>query len=294
MQTVIGTRGSKLALIQAQYVQKRLTQAYPEDEFVIKIIQTKGDRIQECALSEIGDKGLFVKEIEQELLDNKIHLAVHSMKDMPLELPEGLCFADAWTREDARDALVLREAGCLQDLKEHAVIGTGSMRRACQLRSLRPDLKIVNIRGNVDTRLAKMHCENMDGIVLAAAGLIRLQKEDVITQYLDVSQMVPAATQGQLALELRTDNTKLLQSVNALSDADAQRVAMTERLYLQKTGGGCHRPVGAYARILENRQIEFFGFYADEDGERMAHCRVVGETPETVAKLAVTEIMRNM
>ncbi len=184
MQVVIGTRGSRLALMQAQTVQKKLADAYPEHEFVLKIIKTKGDRIQNVALDKIGDKGLFVKEIEKELLAHSIHMAVHSMKDMPFELPDGLCFAKAWEREDARDVLVLRDADCLDSLKRGAVIGTGSKRRACQLKLLRPDLEIVNIRGNVDTRIARMHTEKMDGIVLAAAGLKRLGREELVTQTL--------------------------------------------------------------------------------------------------------------
>lgn len=294
MQVVIGTRGSKLALIQAQFVQKQLAQAYPGDEFKLKIIKTKGDRVKDRSLAEIGDKGIFVREIEQELLNHSIHMAVHSMKDMPSELPDGLCFANAWKREDPRDVLVLREADSLQDLKEHAVIGTGSMRRAYQLLALRPDLKIVNIRGNVDTRIAKMHSEAMDGIVLAAAGLVRLNKEKVITQYLTPEQMVPAAAQGQLAIEMRTDATELLKSVNALADADAQRVTVTERLFLKGIGGGCHKPVGVYARILKDKKIELYGFYGSEDGKSLARCQVAGETPEAVAEQAVAEIKQKI
>lgn len=294
MQVVIGTRGSLLALAQAKYVQKKLAQAYPEDEFTIKIIQTKGDRIKDRALSEIGGKGIFVREIEKELLAHTIHMAVHSMKDMPLELPEGLCFANAWEREDARDVLILREAECLQDLKPDAVIGTGSMRRAYQLHALRLDIKTVNIRGNIETRLEKMQSEKMDGIVLAAAGLKRLKKENLITQYLDIAQLVPAAAQGQLAIEMRTDSTKLLNAVNALSDMNAQRAAVAERLFLQKTGGGCHRPVGAYARILQNNKIELSVFYASTDGTITARCKAAGETPEVVAELAFMEIMQKL
>ena len=178
----IGTRGSKLALVQAEFVRDCLQEHYPQDCFELKIIKTKGDKIQNKALSAIGDKGLFVKEIEQELLSGEIHLAVHSMKDMPGELPDGLCFAKAWKREDPRDVLVLREAKSLQELPKHAVIGTGSKRRAYQLLAIRPDIEIVDIRGNVDTRLAKMEAQKLDGIVLAAAGLKRLHREDVITE----------------------------------------------------------------------------------------------------------------
>lgn len=291
MQVVIGTRGSHLALVQAQTVQKILANAYPENEFVLKIIKTKGDRIQNVALDKIGDKGLFVREIEKELLAHSIHMAVHSMKDMPFELPDGLCFAEAWKREDARDVLVLRTADSLENLKKGAVIGTGSRRRACQLKLLRPDLNIVNIRGNVDTRIAKMHTEEMDGIVLAAAGLKRLGREELVTQYLEPCQMIPAAAQGQLAIELRKDNKDLLSKVSAFSDTDAESAVQTERLFLQKTGGGCHMPVGAYASILPDKRIKLLAFYGNTDGTKSARCMVTGDTPEDVAAQAAAECM---
>ncbi len=291
MQVVIGTRGSRLALMQAQTVQKKLADAYPEHEFVLKIIKTKGDRIQNVALDKIGDKGLFVKEIEKELLAHSIHMAVHSMKDMPFELPDGLCFAKAWEREDARDVLVLRDADCLDSLKRGAVIGTGSKRRACQLKLLRPDLEIVNIRGNVDTRIARMHTEKMDGIVLAAAGLKRLGREELVTQYLKPCQMVPAAAQGQLAIELRKDDKDLLSKVSAFADADAETAVQTERLFLQKTGGGCHMPVGAYASILPDKKIKLLAFYGNTDGTKTVRCTVTADTPEAAASEATAECM---
>ncbi len=243
------------------------------------------------ALDKIGDKGLFVKEIEKELLAHSIHMAVHSMKDMPFELPDGLCFAKAWEREDARDVLVLRDADCLDSLKRGAVIGTGSKRRACQLKLLRPDLEIVNIRGNVDTRIARMHTEKMDGIVLAAAGLKRLGREELVTQYLKPCQMVPAAAQGQLAIELRKDDKDLLSKVSAFADADAETAVQTERLFLQKTGGGCHMPVGAYASILPDKKIKLLAFYGNTDGTKTVRCTVTADTPEAAASEATAECM---
>jgi len=181
MNVIIGTRGSKLALAQAEYVKNRLQKHYPQNSYELKIISTKGDREQKKALDQIGDKGLFVREIEQELLDGTISLAVHSMKDMPAEQPSGLVFAHAWKREDPRDVLILREAVSLEKLPQHAVIGTGSRRRAFQLLQLRKDLRITGIRGNVDTRIKKMQEEQLDGIVLAAAGLHRLGGTSLIT-----------------------------------------------------------------------------------------------------------------
>lgn len=291
MKIIIGTRGSRLALAQAEFVQKRLTHAYPEDEFLLKVIKTTGDRIQDVPLDKIGDKGVFVREIEKELMAQSIDMAVHSMKDMPCELPEGLCFAKAWKREDARDVLVLNTADNLAHLKDHAVIGTGSKRRAYQLQMLRKDLQIVNIRGNVETRIEKMYSENLDGIVLAAAGLKRLGKEELITQYLEPKELIPAAAQGQLAIEMRLDNAGLLAKVNAFADKDAERVSQTERLFLQKTGGGCHMPVGAYARILKDEKIELLAFFGSEDGGRQVKCRVTADTPEEAARLAAEECL---
>ena len=197
MNVIIGTRGSKLALAQAEYVKNRLQKHYPQNSYELKIISTKGDREQKKALDQIGDKGLFVREIEQELLDGTISLAVHSMKDMPAEQPSGLVFAHAWKREDPRDVLILREAVSLEKLPQHAVIGTGSRRRAFQLLQLRKDLRITGIRGNVDTRIKKMQEEQLDGIVLAAAGLHRLGRTSLITQYFEPEQMIPAAAQGR-------------------------------------------------------------------------------------------------
>lgn len=290
MQIIIGTRGSKLALAQAEYVKKRLQEAYPQDRFDMKIIKTKGDRIQDKALCRIGDKGLFVKEIEKELLSGEIQMAVHSMKDMPSELPEGLCFARSWQREDPRDVLVLREAKSLDELREGALIGTGSKRRAFQLLKLRSDLQIVDIRGNVDTRLKKMEQQKLDGIVLAAAGLIRLGRTGVITQYLEPEQMIPATAQGTLAIETREDQKELLEKLNRLSDDGAERITKAERAFLQGIGGDCHLPIGAYARTLPDGKIELLAIFGNSDGTRLSTCKTVGENPLDVAMEAVKKL----
>lgn len=287
MQIVIGTRGSKLALAQADAVRKRLEEAYPDDTFVLKVIQTTGDRITDKPLNQIGDKGLFVKEIERELLCGSIQMAVHSMKDMPSELPEGLCFADSWEREDPRDVLILRGAESLDRLPAHATIGTGSRRRAYQLLMLRPDLNIVHIRGNVDTRLKKLESLQMDGIVLAAAGLHRLGKGDVITQYLEPEQMVPAVAQGTLAIEVRGDEKALLDKLNRLSDVNTQRCTETERSFLKEVGGDCNLPVGAYANVLPNGQIQLQAVYGDAEGSLIRKASVTGDIPADIAKEAV-------
>jgi hydroxymethylbilane synthase len=290
MKIVIGTRGSKLALAQANHVMERLQAAYREDVFSLQIIQTKGDRITNMPLEQIGDKGLFVREIEAQLISGEIQMAVHSMKDMPAELPEDLCFAKVWEREDPRDVLVLRDKKSLEELPQGAVIGTGSKRRAYQLLQLRPDLKIVGIRGNVDTRLRKMEEQQMDGIVLAAAGLHRLGRREVITQYLEPEKMIPAVAQGTLALELRKDNTKLLQMLNALSDEKTQLVTEAERAFLQGIGGDCHMPIGAYGRMMQDGKLELMVVCGKEDGSELKKCIVLGDDPRQIATDAVRKL----
>lgn len=232
-------------MAQAREVCDRLREAFPEHEYEIVVISTKGDQIQNVALKQIGEKGIFVKEIERELLNGTIHLGVHSMKDMPAQCEKGLTFTKTWKREDPRDVLILREANSLNDLKEGAKIGTGSQRRACQLKWLRPDLQIVDIRGNVDTRLRKMKEQGLDGIVLACAGLKRLGMEQVITQYLTPEQMVPACGQGALALEIREDHEVLQKMLDSLAHEESHACIEAERSFLKAAGGGCHAPVGA-------------------------------------------------
>ena len=197
MKIIVGTRGSKLAVTQTNWVINKLKEKHPEVEFETKIIKTKGDLIQNVSLDKIGDKGLFVKEIEQQLIDGQIDMAVHSMKDMPSNLPEGLKFASIPKREDARDVLVLKEGySSINDLPNGAKVATGSKRRKYQLLKYRPDLNIVPIRGNVDTRIRKIVDENLDGVVLAASGLLRVGLEDKITYYIPKDIMIPAPAQG--------------------------------------------------------------------------------------------------
>jgi hydroxymethylbilane synthase len=287
MEIVIGTRGSKLALAQAKEVQDRLAETYPADVFRLKIIRTTGDRILDKPIDKIGDKGVFVREIERELLTGEIQLAVHSMKDMPAELPQDLCFAKAWKREDPRDVLVLRKAHSLQELPQGAVIGTGSKRRSCQLLALRPDLQIVNIRGNVDTRLQKMQSLGLDGLVLAAAGLIRLGREEQITQYLEPDQLIPAPAQGTLAIELRRDNPALLAMLDALSDEVTQRTTTAERAFLEGIGGDCRQPIGAHASLLPDGNLRLLAIYGDAEIRHVQRCETHGSDPCAVAAEAV-------
>ena len=294
MEYRIGTRGSKLALTQAEYVCRRLAEAYPEDTFEIQVIQTRGDVILDKPLHEIGDKGVFVKEIEEKLLKGEIQIAVHSMKDMPSAPAPGLMFTRSWKREDPRDVLILREKKSLSELPPGAVIGTGSKRREFQLKRLRPDIRVVGIRGNVDTRIRKMEEEKLDGILLAAAGLRRLGMEDRITQYLEPEEMIPAPAQGILALEICQGEQKLLEMLNRLSDEETDAAARAERGFLRQMGGSCHIPVGAAAERKEDGSYRLLAMFGNESGTRQAYVTVSGIDPEKLAEEAAKEVRRKM
>jgi len=280
----IGTRGSKLALVQSEYVKRRMEEAYPEDTFELVIIKTTGDKVTDKPLAAIGTKGLFVKEIEEALLSGSIDMAVHSMKDMPVECATGLTFAKAWKREDCRDVLILKTAGSFSELPSGAVIGTGSLRRACQLAMLRPDVQFTAIRGNVDTRINKLMDDSygLDGIVLAAAGLNRLGRSSEITEYLDPEVVIPAPAQGVLAIETAEVNTELLDKINALSDDNSDREAVAERTFLRLTGGGCHAPVGAHCVTKENGDLRMVVFFGNDDCSRILRIEVTGTDSEAV------------
>lgn len=280
----IGTRGSKLALVQSEYVKRRMEEAYPEDTFELVIIKTTGDKVTDKPLAAIGTKGLFVKEIEEALLSGSIDMAVHSMKDMPVECATGLTFAKAWKREDCRDVLILKTAGSFSELLSGAVIGTGSLRRACQLAMLRPDIQFTAIRGNVDTRINKLMDDSygLDGIVLAAAGLNRLGRSSEITEYLDPEVVIPAPAQGVLAIETAEVNTELLDKINALSDDNSDREAVAERTFLRLTGGGCHAPVGAHCVTKDNGDLRMVVFFGNDDCSRILRIEVTGTDSEAV------------
>lgn len=293
MKYIIGSRGSRLALIQTKYVQEKLAKAYPEHSFEIEVIKTKGDKIQNKPLDKIGGKGLFVKEIEEKIISGEIHMGVHSMKDMPSTPAKGLVFTKSWKREDPRDVLILRTASNLSDLRKGAVIGTGSKRRAFQLLKQRPDLKIVNIRGNVDTRLRKMEEQELDGIILAAAGLKRLGMQDVITQYLEPEEMISAPAQGVLALEVREDQKELQQMLDVFSDEETMNEVCAERNFLEQMGGSCHTPAGARCQKT-NDGYRLDAMFGNEDGNKQAYTKVYGTDPETLAKTAVKNIKKQL
>jgi len=238
----------------------------PEVEFEIKVIQTKGDLIQHLSLDKIGDKGLFVKEIEQQLLNKEIDLAVHSMKDMPGKLPQGLTFASIPKREDPRDVLILKAGyDSLGDLPIGAKIGTGSKRRKYQLLQVRPDLNVVPIRGNIETRIKKIVTEGLDGIVLAASGVIRANLEHHISTYLPMDLMLPAPAQGALAVEIRVEDLAIANRIETLKDSATETQVAAERGFLEGINGSCHIPIGAYCQ-LEEEKIILRGLYGNEEG----------------------------
>ena len=269
MKFVVGTRGSNLALVQTNWVVEQLKKNNPDIEFEIKIIKTKGDLIKDLPLDKIGDKGLFVKEIEKSLLDKEIDMAVHSMKDMPSYLPEGLKFAHSPRREDPRDALIFREGyKTLEDLPQGAKIGTGSKRRKYQLLKHRPDLEIVPIRGNIETRIKKIETENLDGVVLAASGLRRAGLEEKIDYYIPTDIMLPAPAQGILALEIREDDKETEKIIDSIKDNITKVQIDAERGFLIGVNGSCHIPMGAYCEV-DGEKITLTGLYGDGDGKKI-------------------------
>lgn len=277
MKIRVGTRGSNLALIQTNWAIDRLKEKFPEVEFEVKIIKTKGDKILHLSLDKIGDKGLFVKEIESQLLEGEIDLAVHSMKDMPAEVVEGLKFAAVPKREDPRDVIILREGlNSFDELPIGATIGTGSKRRKYQLLRKRPDLNIVPIRGNIETRISKIESENLDGIVLAASGVIRADLEEKITEFLPVDLMIPAPAQGALALEIRENDEELEKMIDAIKDEISQIQTDAERSYLAGIDGSCHIPMGAYCEV-DGEKLILTGIFGDEDGEKITVASLEGD-----------------
>ena len=266
-QVVIGTRGSALALWQSEYVRGSLLAEQPDLEISLQVIRTKGDKILDSALSKIGDKGLFTKEIEKALLECDVDLAVHSLKDLPTELPEGLCIAAITAREDAADVLVAKGGLKLAGLAGEAKVMTGSVRRQAQLLHLRSDLVIEGVRGNVQTRLDKFDASDAQAIVFARAGLVRLGLIDRITERLEPAEFLPACGQGALAIEIRKDDARMADLLRPLEDVNSRAATAAERVFLGRLGGGCQVPVGAFARIDEqDGTMSITGMVANLDG----------------------------
>ena len=272
---VLGTRGSKLAVHQSEWVQTRLRELAPHLTVTLRRIQTSGDKILDVPLAKIGGKGLFVKEIEEALLSGEIDLAVHSMKDVPTELPPGLDLLCIPTREDARDALISRDGTRFKDLPHGAKVGTSSLRRQAQLLQARPDLSISTLRGNLDTRLKKLREGQFDAIVLAAAGLRRLGWETEITEYLSPEISLPAIGQGALGIEGRREDTFVRDVLNRLEHAPTRFMVMAERALLHRLQGGCQVPIAAHATLMGS-EIVLEGLVASVDGKEVIRDRVKG------------------
>ncbi|RDF00543.1 hydroxymethylbilane synthase [Aggregatibacter aphrophilus] len=264
----IATRQSPLALWQANYVKDSLQQLYPDLTVELVLMVTKGDVILDSPLAKIGGKGLFVKELENALLNKEADIAVHSMKDVPMQFPEGLGLAVICKREDPRDAFVSNSYRTFSELPQGAVVGTSSLRRQCQLKALRPDLDIRSLRGNVGTRLSKLDNGDYDAIILASAGLIRLGLADRIASFIEVEQSLPAAGQGAVGIECRTDDVQVKQLLAPLADAETTCCVLAERAMNNRLQGGCQVPIGGYA-VLQQGQLYLRALVGDVDGSQI-------------------------
>lgn len=267
----IATRKSQLALWQAEHVAALLREAHPGLQIELVPLLTQGDRIQDRSLAAIGGKGLFIKELEVAIEDLRADIAVHSMKDVPADLPHGLTIGAVLQRADPRDALVTTSGiARLEDLPRGAIVGTSSLRRQAQLYALRPDLSIQALRGNVDTRIRKLDAGGMDAIVLASAGLVRLGLESRITARLDPKVCLPAVTQGVIGIECRGNDVRTAGLLQPLEDAATRKVMDAERAFAARLGGSCQSPIAAYAE-LETDRITLRGLVAEPDGSRLLH-----------------------
>jgi len=277
---IVGSRGSKLALRQTEMVAESLQEQHKGLKIEVKVIHTQGDKILDVALSKIGDKGLFTKELEQSLLRNEIDLAVHSLKDLPTVLPAGLMLGAVLQRELTCDVLVASSGKKLKDLPPGAVVGTSSLRRRAQLLALRPDLKVIDLRGNLETRVRKMQELELDAIVLAWAGLVRMGMEALVTEVLTPEVMLPAAGQGAMAIEIRENDAITKELVAVLDSPLARAEVAAERAFLGGLGGGCQVPIGASAQVRNDR-VHLTGIVAALDGKQII--KVAGESSLTEA-----------
>lgn len=276
---VLGTRGSRLAMWQAEWIQSRIHDVTSQVSVTLQRIKTSGDTILDVPLAAIGGKGLFIKEIEEALLREDIDLAVHSLKDVPTVLPEGLAILGVPPREDPRDVLISPKHRTFSNLPKGANIGTSSLRRQAQLLHHRPDLHILMLRGNVDTRLRKVREGEYDAIVLAAAGLRRMGWIDQVTEYLSPDFSLPAVGQGALGLEGRSHDTFIQEVATKLDDAPTRTVVSAERSFLSRLEGGCHVPIGAYG-VLQGDSLVLDGMVASVDGKRLIRETLTGPSSE--------------
>ena len=288
----IGTRGSKLALWQANWVKSALEKKFPSTPVELVTIKTQGDKILDVPLAKVGGKGLFVKEIEQALITRRIDIAVHSMKDMPAEIPEGLCIGAIPERENPVDVFISRNGARFNELAAGSIIGTSSLRRGAQLRHARPDMVVRSIRGNLDTRLKKLESENFDALVLAAAGVKRLNLEHKITEYLDSALMLPAIGQGALCIETREDDPIVAPLVAALDHAATRAAVAGERAFLNRLEGGCQVPIAGHGQIREDL-FTLTGLVAEINGSRVIKGEKTGppDSSETIGNDLAEELL---
>jgi hydroxymethylbilane synthase len=272
----IATRGSKLALYQAHRVEEELEKNFPDKSIEIKIIKTKGDKILDVALSKIGDKGLFTKELENSLLEGETDLAIHSLKDMPTMLPKGLMLGGVLERGEVRDALVSKNGNKLHELDETDVVATSSLRRKAQLLHLNPSLKIIDIRGNVETRLQKMKDGYCTAMVMAAAGIQRLGYQGSITEVIEADIIVPAVSLGAIDIEIRENDPVMKSIINKINHLTTLQAVIAERVFLNALEGGCQVPIGCYSRVSQNI-FRITGFVSDLDGSLMLKGSLEGE-----------------
>lgn len=279
----IGTRDSQLAMWQAEWVKAQLSMLYPSAQFELVAMKTKGDKILDVSLSKIGDKGLFTKELETGLLLNELDLAVHSLKDMPTQLPEGLTISAFCKREEPRDVYISKNNVRLEDVPAGGIIGTSSLRRISQLKHYRPDLQFNDLRGNLNTRWSKLQDSEMDGIVLAAAGVKRLGWDDRMTQILPENLMLSAVGQGSIAIEIVESRSEIQEIVALINHIPTEQAVRAERALMRKLEGGCQVPIGALAQVIDG-VISLQGMVASIDGTRLIRAEGRGTDPEAVGR----------
>ena len=289
---VVGSRRSKLALTQSQQFIDKLKFIDPSLDIEIKEIVTKGDKIVDKQLSKVGGKGLFVKEIQNELFNKEIDMAIHSLKDVPSMIPDGLTLGCIPDREIPFDAYIAKNHIPLQELSEGSIVGTSSLRRGAQILSKYPHLKIKWIRGNIDTRLKKLETEDYDAIILAAAGLKRMGWSDnIVTTYLDRDILLPAIGQGALGIECRSDDKELLDLLSKVHNHDVAQCVTAERTFLSEMDGSCQVPIGGYATIAQDNQIEFTGLIMSPDGKERYEHTALGTDPVKLG-IEVSQVLK--
>jgi len=278
----IGTRGSKLALWQANFVKQSLQKIFPELLVYLKIIKTSGDNFQDRSLSSIGGKGLFVKEIEEAMLNGQVDIAVHSMKDVPVTIPRGLEIPTFLSREDPRDVLLSNGKVEFENLARSSVLGTGSLRRQVQIKKLRDDLELKPIRGNVDTRIKKLVSGQYDALVLASAGIKRLGLKGEITQYFSTTDIIPSPGQGIIGIECRENDIEIKEMISNINDSNSMFCIGAERNFVAKMGGDCSLPLGCYCEIKDKNKIQISGFVASVDGKDFIKDNISGSIEDNI------------